>query len=348
VGEFGLSREIDLTRCSACGLCSAVCPNGVFEVAEPSDTDLLTTIEALLNRKHTLVVGCDAVTDDEGCDLTLPCLGRIDETILVAASAMGAEEIVLNTHACHACEARTARPVIERSIDNSRELLRAFGNEMKIVRLREAPVTSESKGADRGAAEEAPERREFLRLLKGGAFAAAGVITESAIGSVLDVICPQQKEPERGGLGYRVPAKRQVLLSALRRLGKPTRERVSGTSLPFAQVRIDDRCSLCGCCSLLCPTGALTCTTVDATMEIEFSLSRCTGCGVCELACLEGVLSLTDSLETARLVEDGGTTLVSHAAYTCAICHQTFGAPEPKKYCPYCERKGSLLGVGWG
>lgn len=346
IGELGLSEKIDLTECKSCGLCSTVCPNGVFEVKEPSDLALVKKIRSLLENKKTLTVGCHrdgGQNRQAACDLTLTCLGRLDETMLVAASVMGAREILLRTSACRACETKGLPSVLARSVENSQQLLQAFGQETRIMLLDATPGVGLPEEGAGEKVEEAYARREFLQYLKGGTVTVAAMVAEGAIDDLKETVSPRKEQAKPVGLSHRVPVKRQILLHFLKKLGKSKLECISRATLPLAQVRIREDCVLCGCCCQFCPTGALKATTADGAKGIDFSLSLCTGCGLCKLACLEGALSLSDTIETAWLIEDGARRLVSHGVSLCAICNQEFGAATPRKYCRYCERKMKLM-----
>ena len=147
------------------------------------------------------------------------------------------------------------------------------------------------------------------------------------------------------GPEHRVPAKREILIHFLKKLGRPKLECIERTTLPLAQVSIGEECDLCGSCSQFCPTGALVAAAAGSTKAIDFSLSLCTGCGLCKLACPEGPLTLKDTIETAGLIEDGARRLVTLEIYRCTVCNQKFGAAASRKYCPYCERKMKLMNV---
>jgi Pyruvate/2-oxoacid:ferredoxin oxidoreductase delta subunit len=261
---------------------------------------------------------------------------------------MGADEIVLKTSGCRSCDGNTALAIIERLARNGRDLLEVFGRSTTITVSEEADRATAPGEADGNALEDAAhERRQFLRALRSGALAVAGIVAEGAIDSLAEVVSPGTSRGTPVGLEHRVPDKRRMLLSVLQRLGKPRVERISGACLPAAHVSLDDHCLLCDCCSQLCPTGALRSTTAGGTKAIEFFLSRCTGCQVCQLACLDGALDLHGTIGVVELLEDRGETLISYPAHRCESCGETFGAREPGRYCHYCERKMTARNAPW-
>lgn len=351
VGELGLGREIDLSGCNSCGLCATVCPNGVFDVREPTDIALVNRIKPLLEKREKLTIGCHQGVGKGGeaaCDLILTCLGRLHEGIFVAASAMGAREILLLTSACRTCETKGLLSVLTRSVENSRLLLQAFGRETKMVfpeGMTGAGTPEEGKGKkpEETKAEETNERREFLKFLKGRTVSAVATVADCAIDQFKETVSPRKEQAKPAGLEHWVPAKRQILLHFLRTLGRPKLECIDRGTLPLAQVGIREGCDLCGSCSRFCPTGALAATTADGVRGIDFALSLCTGCGLCKVACPEGALSLSDTIETAGLSDDGAKRLICHEVYRCAICGQDFGATGSRKYCRTCERKMKLM-----
>lgn len=54
--------------------------------------------------------------------------------------------------------------------------------------------------------------------------------------------------------------------------------------------RDDERCTDCGACIVVCPTGALA---MDAdTREVSFSADRCVACGICVPVCPPRAMSI--------------------------------------------------------
>jgi len=61
--------------------------------------------------------------------------------------------------------------------------------------------------------------------------------------------------------------------------------------------RNDDRCSQCGACTAVCPTGALH--VVRPQMEVAFESERCSACELCVKACPVRAMVVTFDREIA-------------------------------------------------
>ena len=48
--------------------------------------------------------------------------------------------------------------------------------------------------------------------------------------------------------------------------------------------RVDEKCTHCSACTVVCPSGALVIEN-KASMEVLFKQDECTGCGLCIPAC---------------------------------------------------------------
>ncbi len=71
---------------------------------------------------------------------------------------------------------------------------------------------------------------------------------------------------------------------------------------PLGQVTVDAAgCTLCGSCTLVCPTGALRLDEGPLTSSLEFNPTRCIGCGHCQTACPEEALTVSHGLRIQDL-----------------------------------------------
>ena len=76
----------------------------------------------------------------------------------------------------------------------------------------------------------------------------------------------------------------------------------------FGSVRIDaQRCSVCGMCTVFCPTGALVKSEVvpedGVGSYLEFSAADCVQCNLCADACLKKCLEVDSVVSTAELFD---------------------------------------------
>ena len=125
---WGNSVQINVDKCIECGLCAAVCPTGVFEASNPSNQELLAQINELAKITSTIAFVCPSVTGNDASGvIRVPCLGRLDASILVGAAAAGILQVDLVDSACTRCPDRIGHVVAEQAIAKSNALLQACG-----------------------------------------------------------------------------------------------------------------------------------------------------------------------------------------------------------------------------
>jgi ferredoxin len=97
---------------------------------------------------------------------------------------------------------------------------------------------------------------------------------------------PSSEEDERG-LDHYIPAQRQHLAYALRRVARNPAALVPTSALPIADVLITDACTACGLCAQFCPTEALSFVSDDEYYVLNFSAALCLGkdCSLCVIGC---------------------------------------------------------------
>lgn len=254
--------QIDGDACRRCGACTAACPVGALERAYLPDDELLGTVESAIRAQPELLIlacGHETPAPENGAAdgivrLAIPCVQLVSDDLLVFAVLQGAGSVrVEPSPSCpHAPHRQTLR-----AVQAARETLRARGwNESRI-----------SMGAQAREAEVAP---------------------------------PEDRKPPIASkrlsateLGSRRFERRMVLLEALEpRHEVPSEARAVSRAAPwrFATVN-EDRCTTCGTCAFLCPTGAL------ALGENGTALygreAACIGCELCTNGCPERAVTLS-------------------------------------------------------
>lgn len=281
------SLEVEPHKCTGCGLCAAVCPTGALEAREPTNGELVTRVQGLAKERDWVAFACPRYLEGRATEggryLRVNCLGRLDESVLVAAVAVGMRSVWLVDGACRGCAQPQGRATAGQAVQRANALLAALGRDGAVHLAPELPA--ELRGAA-VAPVGSVSRRELFSLMTHQSARKAAV----AVGTLLDGQGPQGEDvaPKKGELPKRLPAKRRLLLSALRRLGQPAAGAVAHTGL-WARVSLQDNCVACTMCAFFCPTEALT----KVPGGLSFRPSECLNCRLCEEICHWQALTLT-------------------------------------------------------
>lgn len=146
------------------------------------------------------------------------------------------------------------------------------------------------------------------------------------------------------------------ILRRLAMLARSPVRRLAGEMLPFGTPAVEvARCSLCGVCAGVCPTGALAYEEDGREARLTVVVGRCDACRACEPACPEGALTVRREL----LVHELGTPRLLHRSplVRCRRCRAVVApttlvrAVRPRlrvatvglaEYCPRCRLAAAL------
>lgn len=299
-------------KCIGCGTCATVCPTCALEARSPSDSELLRALaDAAEAADGEAVVVCEQMLVraeglyDPAKVVSVPCLGRIEESALLALAAMGAEKITLTHGPCAECAYRNGVDTCMTVVDTAADLLDTWGAPARIRLSAKLPksvrrAVGDDPGYDEG-------RRAFLSEAKDEA---RRVAVLSADAAVRDALGEEEVEPpkwakvgEDGTLAHHIPNRRRRILAALARLGEPD-DAMVGTRL-WGHVIIDaDKCSSCQMCAVFCPTGALAkFQDDDGAFGVSHAPSACVKCRTCEEICPEGAIEISDEVFAVDLLK---------------------------------------------
>ena len=314
----------DVAACVGCGACTTACPTEALAPRTPSDEDLLNTlVHAMDSTGGVAVVSCARMAAkhiaDPGRFAEVPCLARIDESLLVQLAAAQADSVVLVDGTCTTCKYGKVSAGIDATMAYARELLSAHGSTLRIERASAYPnaVIVEDAASLYGST-----RRGFFS----DAASAAKETTVKAVKATIDHELGSKKD--KRGLGQRLrigssgtmplvhPVRHARILDVLDALGQPQADTVQ-TRL-FATLSIDlDKCNACGMCVKFCPTGALMRDEAEKPGQpvrfIEFSANDCVQCGMCLDVCWKHAVTLDDAVPTAELFDFEPSTFVVDA-----------------------------------
>ena len=287
--EDGL--QVDPEKCTGCGACAAVCPTGALLAHSPTNVELLGRVKQAIQDMSAVAFACtryQEATPVKGA-VTVSCLGRLDESVLVGAVSFGAKEVWLLDGACEGCPQASCRAVAETSVGRANRLLSAFGASGQVALIPHLP-----DGLASGVvAVDAVSRRGFFSLMakqtaRVGAVAADSVLATHGM--------PAERELKKGEMPVWVPEKRQLLLAALKRLAVAP---VAGSTAGgvWLKFRVTETCTGCQMCTFFCPSGALTKWEQDDKVGVAFQVSRCVACGLCRDSCYVKAVVLLDEVD---------------------------------------------------
>lgn len=351
-GELSVHPE----KCIGCGTCAAACPTSAIEVRTPTDAELTGALKrSIVATKGHPVIACEKavraarkqhedaarlqgwrgalglkVKDSPALDETMlvevPCLGRVDESLIAAMGAYRSLDGTLVCAHCEGCEHEPGGMQVMDVIESAEALMSAFGSSFSVEFTDEMPArltTTESALAARAerAAEKAaaaqtaqeaadfpagespadPGRRAFFASAKEASASLAAEAVADGLGLADDAPAPKPMSPRyrkvnaQGTLSRFVPTRRTLLYNYLNRLGEPAADAVKNRVI--GRVLIDtDACSSCRMCAVFCPTGALDRAEDGDFWGLVHRPAACVQCRSCESLCPKGAITVDDTV----------------------------------------------------
>lgn len=289
-----ISRTISIEKelCAGCGICAALCPNGVFELSRFSPDSIIDAVKSHFkkNPDRTLNYSCSEQSSTTGA-LKVPCLAGLGEAALLLPFIFGAENVSLYTGQCFVCELSTALTVIEETVDAASHLLNSIGRPAGIALSADPDLCP----IEENSHEVAPafDRRDFFYKLK-----------KKTAGAVCDLVQLEETESEISRDKIKVPAKTKLLVSVLKALGKPANKNISAEDISFTELRISDSCTGCGYCAFFCPTQALEFAKTDTEFALNFNPADCTGCNLCLDICAANSVHRNRKVDLTKIFSD--------------------------------------------
>lgn len=226
------------------------------------------------------------------------CLGRLDESLLVAAVAHGARSVWLVDGACGDCPQTIGWTAAHTVVARSNALLKAFGVREAITFRPSLPDVRAAGG--NGQSNQGVSRRGMMKVLARETARVGEIRAETRQSSQL------REEPAgkvRGELPHALPSRRVLLLAGLMRLGIPVARDLNGDGDGlFAQFTLGEGCTACQMCAFFCPTGALTKVEDGDRMGLCFSVAACTNCGLCRDICYRDAVLLSHQVDLNQVL----------------------------------------------
>ena len=180
-------RKLTLTNalCIGCGACATVCPTEALIPLDPTEAALgHRASSALKHNDGVACIACARIAAREGvsgdCFAEVPCLSRVNESLLLSLVAEGASEVLLVDGGCHNCKYRDCDPVTKSVVDGANDMLATQNCAVRIKRVGTFPDTFSKK----------PE--EQLGVARRAAFEEAGMSTKGLLGRAAKMFVKQE------------------------------------------------------------------------------------------------------------------------------------------------------------
>jgi len=324
--------SIDERYCVKCGACATVCDNGVFRLLEISDEGIVSKIHEMSSTFDKISFECDGcfnkfrikhkkLPKDIG-KISLPCLGRINEIILLGVHDLGFKEVRFSD-----CEDKCPMKSARSGLDKSQILATHLIKSLEISTFENNGTNKETflQSSDEDLIN---KRREFL--FEAGKRAAR--------------IAMNKKDAEKKIKGFqdsRINLRRETLLSYLK-THKLVDYSIEIKEIPFSEIDVNDTCDLCGICCRICPTGTLWLENDKKASSLKFDISRCVGCGICQRICNKSSLKIKAEVNFINL-KRGPITLRIMPLTVCGKCKANFISIEEAILCQNCTKTSNLI-----
>lgn len=319
--SFNETLEVDFLRCHGCGICANLCPTEVFQLKKPSYQALLPKTVG----RSEIRFACSLLPEQKE-NVAVPCLGYLNEAVLIAIIARGTQTVTLDVAHCKNCELTLGSQIAMRTVQKANSVLSLFGLSGKIRATTGIPNSN-------GLLEKGLYSRREL-------FSNLGLGIRHAVAGASDG--PTTEEEREGKLrnvpAPRVPEKRSLLLESLKHLGEPINTKAEVNDLPFARIEIGQGCDGCAMCATFCPTGALRLRHDDQKRAIDFIPGLCLACNLCRDICPQGVIASLAYISLNDIMTGSSQVLIEHGESACSQCGRAFIAAGGSSLCPNCKK----------
>lgn len=313
--------------CVSCGLCATSCPSGAFHFPALYTKRFMGGLEGQIAEGDTVVLTCPGFSEKwRAVEPSGFCLGGLEPGLLTQLLHNGARSIQLDASRCGQCRIVAGEKALEASASSAQAWAELLGMKGSISVLPKDPVEVRThEPVAFLAREESLSRRNLFRR------AGSRGLTEVAkkIGPVEDSV--EEKAYAE------TPPQRRLLLDIAR---EPQGEKgvpENPKRLGIRQVKANAKCTLCGSCALLCPSGALEMEENKRKSTLLFHQYQCLGCEHCEKLCHYGALESRE-LEAKGFPLVAERTIFARKKTKCSKCEKPFISIEQETTCPGCQK----------
>ncbi len=304
---------INCSKCTECGLCTAVCPT----LALDNERYPYTDIHNQLSKYPLATISCEKdQLHNKG--IKLPCLLTVDLPLLIKLSK---HHSTLNLYVggCTTCLTAPLTAIRLHFSTLQSELL-ALNSQLEI-RLTDEPFIETQAEPVSGLT-----RRELLQSFSLKKFKEFEFVKEDKVAL---------HEDNKQHLKERVLYKREIIAEHLKSTHSIS---YSGPLADRYLIEIANSCNGCDICTTVCPTNALYWQDDNEFSSLYFDSALCIGCEKCILCGANAIkihtINYADGEQVSEPIE-----LISFMLNHCQTCGDYFRSNERTELCPICDKQ---------
>ncbi len=319
---------INFSSCVGCGACDAICPNEALFLDDFNSTNFFF----------------DFIEDEQNiisCRKNVPCIAALGVEYLISLAVLK-KEVVFDMGYCDTCEIQsTCKAQILKNHEEASYLLEAMENEA-LIRLEDICYESEIKESN---------RRDFLRSINLTSIVKTKHSFEQEVKKATDELVEHTLKKADIALlkQKRIPHKRKLFFTAIKRVQKPSQYHVvDAAEISFTSQKLMDKesCTACQMCYRVCPTGALSSDVKNS--KIDFDPFLCIKCNICHDVCEPNAITLSTSYNIKEFFEPEVQNLITFSVKRCNECSVVFSTNSGEKLCYRCKAEEEEARELWG
>ena len=305
---------INHSLCQGCGGCALVCPADAFRVVQPSQEELLNSLQSSLERRSvdgvssmSLLItdsalvtnnrspGADERDNDHRIYFKVGQIAYVRLEVLLTSLAYGVKEIIVG---CDSQNPPAIREAVEWQVQMARAILQGLG--LSEERIRFLVMSPEDINLTKAVLQPA-----WIGEQTNNAPTQPPMFPSSRDGRALVQLAAQYLHGQSG-------------------VQQPWLPLPIGS--PFGTLAINsDACTLCMACVAACPSGALS--PGSNSPRLIFREFECHQCGLCRETCPEGAIQLVPRLVLDHRATESPTILREAEPFRCVECGVPFAPP---------------------
>lgn len=343
--------EFDAAACMSCGACTTACPVEALVPLIPDDETLARAVRIVVEETGGVAVFACARIASKGLGdpakyAEVPCMARIEESLLVELASEGVRDIVLVDGVCKTCKYRSCVPRFDEVVRTAAKLVSVQGGQVRISRTSEFPACALVENKWELLSE---SRRGFFSSMGTRAADAATETVKYLVGKnpenqVQEKLRDMLRITEDGSLPQFSPERRGRLLDSMYAIGEaaaaadaaaetgeaaPASAAVAvaasadpDTPVDLASAAVATPADPAVPAESAASTGPAPAPAESARLEtrlfgsVEIDEGRCRACTMCTVFCPTGAL-----VKSAIVPEDGVGSYLEFSASDCVQCN---------------------------